>query len=105
MHYSLYACCYYPQAYVKHFHFSSSPLFKQFHFVPVATTRRHICLYTCIDVYVMYVYICVCVYMCIYVYICAYRYYPQAYVKQFKQLEQEAARFLAVFPCELKVCV
>jgi hypothetical protein len=43
--------------------------------------------------------------MCIYVYICAYRYYPQAYVKQFKQLEQEAARFLAVFPCELKVCV
>ena len=27
----------------------------------------------------------------------------QAYVKQFKQLEQEAARIVAVFPCVLKI--
>jgi len=27
----------------------------------------------------------------------------QAYVKQFKQTEQEAARYVAVFPCVLKV--
>lgn len=27
----------------------------------------------------------------------------QAYVKQFKMAEQEAARYIAVFPCELKV--